>query len=106
MLGICKNLDRQHDSLLLACFRILDNLFHVLTFRYYFVSLFCWWLFGDKISLGKGIPLSIKKRFKWCYLDIIEIGEDLFFILTLGYLYFDCVTLKRLVESKRKRKEK
>ena len=92
MLGIHRNNDVKWHRWIRAWFEILDNLFSILTFDTYYMDLTGWWLLGwEDPIFGKSEPTSFTTRISWFIVTIVEIAEELFVILTLGYLEPDWV---------------
>jgi len=92
MLGIHRNPDAKCQRWIRAWFEILDNLFGILTFNTYYMDFTSWWLFDELGNIfGKSEPSTFGFRISWCIVSTLEIAEELFVILTLGYLVPDWV---------------
>lgn len=94
MLGIYKNNDPTWRRWCQAWFDILGCLVSILTFSYIYMDIASWLFYDEEHIFGKNLPSStiggrhylIRRRLKWSFQSCINILEELFVILTLGYL--------------------
>jgi len=94
MLGIYKNNDLTWCRWFQAWFDILNYLVSILTFSYFYMDIASWLYYDEDHIFGKsfasptigGRHYSIRRRLRWSFRYCINILEELFVILTLGYL--------------------